>query len=214
MALESQANLGFGGTGMYGSGSGSTAAIVKELSGLKVEVLAGAAAGTKINLPTLRMEDTIIGALNNNVGTITDIKSTIAIEDVRASGTITIGTQQLDGDTVTVNSVVYTAKTTPSSDSRQYAIGGTTAITATNLANAINRFENDRGTGALVKASVATNIVTVKAVAEGAGPNAYTLVGNARAAASSTTLQYGTTTGGFKSSVLTNQVILFYFDKK
>lgn len=43
-----------------------------------------------------------------------------------------------DGDTITVNGVIFTGKTTPSAtDPRQFAIGGTDAASAENLKNAI-----------------------------------------------------------------------------
>ena len=65
MSLEQNSQLGVGGAGLSGNSAGSVSAIVKELQGFSVTLLAGAAANTSIPLASIRKEDTIISALNN-----------------------------------------------------------------------------------------------------------------------------------------------------
>jgi hypothetical protein len=67
-----------------------------------------------------------------------------------------------------------------------------------------------------VVATAASNVVTVKAVEEGTGGNAIVLTSadGTIVASGSGTLAGGTATGGIKSSGATNQIILFWFNKK
>ena len=216
MSLVQNTQLGAGGAGFQGSGPDSAVAILKELQGLNVSLLAGALADTKIDLAAIRSEDTIIAALNNNAGTITDIASTLSIVDVRASGTVTVGASTA-GHTCTVAGLVYTLVASDTvlapTEYHKVKIGGTTDATAANLAAAINAREAART--AQVVASVVGSVVTITAVAEGTGGNALTLaeVGNTFTV-SGATLAGGTATGGIKSSGATNQVILFWFNKR
>jgi hypothetical protein len=192
-----------------------------ELQGLTMSLLAGANANTKINLAAIRPEDTLVGALNNNAGTITDILSTITIEDCKASGTLT-GTSVIATDAVNVNGKTYTFQAADPTALGQVKVGGTDTASMANLAAAINAYETDyaRTNGLGVKpavvATAASNVVTVKAVEEGTGGNAIVLTSadGTIVASGSGTLAGGTATGGIKSSGATNQIILFWFNKK
>ena len=82
------------------------------------------------------------------------------------------------------------------------------------LAAAINAREASRS-AQQVSASVNTNVVTVTAIAEGTSGNALTLAETGNTfTVSGATLSGGTATGGIKSTSITNQVILFWFNKR
>lgn len=216
MSLIQNTQLGAGGAGFQGSGADSAAAMLKELQGLNVSLLAGALANTKIDLAAIRSEDTIVAALNNNAGTITDIASSLSIVDLRATGTITVGTE-VEGDTVSVAGLVYTlvlgTATVEPHEYNKVKIGADADATAANLAAAINAREAARNSQ--VSAVAATNVVTVTAVAEGTGGNAIALVEVGTSfTVSGATLTGGSATGGIKSTGVTNQVILFWFNKQ
>lgn len=73
--------------------------------------------------------------------------------------TVTISSM-VDGDTVTINNHIYTAKTTPDAAFRtQFAVGVTDTITAANLAAAINRSISPLMAG--VTATSASTVVTI-----------------------------------------------------
>lgn len=202
--------------GLAAAGAGVDAlAAIAELQGLNVTLLPGKGAGVKNDLAAIRMEDTIVAALNNNAGTITDVKATTSIVDVRASGTITC-TSVAAGDTVTVAGRTYTAVANAAAVTdplKQFSISGSDAADAAALAAAINARESNLDTS-VVSASVNSNVVTVTAVAEGTGGNAITLAKTGAPAISGATLANGTATGGISVVGVTNQVILFWFNKK
>jgi hypothetical protein len=77
--LESNSQLGQGGAGMHGSGSGSAAAMIKELQGLTTKVLTGAAANTNIAVAGIATEDTIQSAILFTAGVPSDITANAAI---------------------------------------------------------------------------------------------------------------------------------------
>jgi hypothetical protein len=217
MSLIQNTQLGAGGAGFQGSGPDSAVAILTELQGLNVSLLAGALANTKIDLAAIRTEDTIIAALNNNAGTITDIANTLSIVDVRATGTITVGTATA-GDTFSVAGLTYTLvlanATVLPTEVNKVKLGADADGTAANIAAAINLRESAR-TEQKVSASAATNVVTITAVAEGTGGNAIALAETGSSVVvSGATLSGGTATGGIKSSGATAQVILFWFNKQ
>lgn len=214
MSLQSLSNLGVGGAGLSGQSADSLFAILREVQGLNVSVIAGAGANTKLNLAAIRDEDTIIGALNNNAGTITDIKANVTIEDLRAKGTITFSTgATVANETITVNGKVYTAKAAPVVANREFLVTAVFADAAASLVAAIN-YAEARALNEVVASNLA-GVVTVAAVVEGTGGNAITLTEAAtNVALSGATLSGGTATGGIKSSSITNQVILFWFNKK
>lgn len=96
----------------------------------------------------------------------------------QARGTITFASNPADGDTVTINGAVFTARTVPTQEG-DFAIGATNSDTATNLRDAINNSgnygdSNSSGVLALIYAKAAANVVTVLAFGDAAG-NAYTL---------------------------------------
>lgn len=151
--------------------------IVRELSGASVSHVAGAAAGTKMNIAAMRDEDTLIAVI---VGTdaggawVNDVAN-CTIQPTKASGTITISGNPVADETVTVGGTVFTWKAAGTlTDARHVLIttGDNTAM-ALSLANAINNWEN-RYTGSntntpLVVATPAAGVVTVTAVMDGAG---------------------------------------------
>jgi hypothetical protein len=63
MPLETNTQLGHGGTGLQGDGPGTAAAMIKELQGLTVTVVPGAAANTNIPVASIATEDTIVSAI-------------------------------------------------------------------------------------------------------------------------------------------------------
>ncbi len=213
---ENISNLGHGGAGLSGDGPGSAAAALAELQGLTVSLLAGAAADTKINLAAIREEDTIVSAINNNAGVLTDITGTMSIASVKASGTVTVGTASA-GDTVTVAGLTYTLvandATVAAGDYSKVKVGADADACAANLALAIRGREVNRTSQ--VTASAAAEVVTVTAVAEGVGGNSIALTETGGSfTVSGATLSGGTATGGVMSSGATDQIVLVWFNKR
>lgn len=215
MALNSITEIGPGGTGYQGVGGASAVAALKELQGLSVATLAGAAANTKVDVAAIRSEDTILQAWNNNLGTVTDITGTMSINTLFASGTLT-GTTVVITDTATVNGQVYTFQTAAATTYGQVQIGVDDNASMLNLKDAINLFEGSVGKGgANVVASVATNVVTVTASVEGAAGNSIAIsAGQASIVASAANLANGTDTGGVQSTGITNQILLLWYNKQ
>jgi len=214
MALESNSNLGAGGSGFQGTGPGSAASIINELKGLKYALLAGANADTKIDLAAIRSEDTILMALNNNAGTITDETANMSIASVKAFGTLS-GDTVIATDAVTVNGKTYTFQAAAPTSYGQVQIGEDDDGSMSNLADAINAYETsvEKG-GADVVATVASAVVTITAVVEGTAGNAITISSaDATITASGANLTGGTATGGVLCSDATDQLIMFWFDK-
>ena len=214
MPLEVNTQLGRGGTGMHGTGAGSAARQIGELQNLRIALLTGAAANTKIALAAIRNTDTVLSALNNNAGTITDVTSTISIDNLTASGTVTVGTM-VANDTVTIAGRIFTLSTLPSEDQdyTKVTIGASAAATATNLAAKINQWAACQN-NPTVSATVSSNVVTVCAATEGAAGNAITLAETGTTfTVSGATLTGGSDTGGIRSTGATNQLIVFWYKK-
>lgn len=216
--LENLNGLGVGGAKVSGGVTPNLATALAELQGLNILLLAGAAANTKINLAAIRSEDTIVAAFNNNAGTLTDITGTMSIDDTRASGTVSVGATAA-GDTVTVAGLTYTlvanGTNVAAGDYTKVKVGASATDCATNLAAAINARESRRNTAQQVTASAATTTVTVRAVVDGTAGNSIALaeVGNTFTV-SGATLANGTATGGVRSTGVTNQIMLFWYNKR
>jgi hypothetical protein len=214
MALYSDVSLGDGGTGFQGDGPKSAAAMIKELQGLNVELLAGANANTKIAVAAIREGDTILKCLNNNAGTITDKTSTMSIVSVKASGTLTL-TSAIATDAFSVNGKTYTLQAGAPTGYGQVQVGGTDTATATNMKNAINAYETRVGNSYAVVATSNSNVVTITARVDGTAGNAITISSaDSTIVASGATLANGTATGGVMSTDATNQLILFWYNKQ
>lgn len=211
------ADLGQGGSGLdkaFGD-------IIREIRGLTVSTGAGAAAATKVNVAAIRTEDTILSVLRSVAGVISDVTANYSIVDTHASGTLTCASV-VAGDTCVVNGVTYTARATPTLKN-EFAVGGTNNATAANLAAAINayetRWDGSKFYAAAVVATVASAVVTIKAVADGTAGNALTLTGTAvrLVASGSGTLAGGTATGGVVSDTdhsATSSLIIIWYNKQ
>lgn len=187
-------------------------AVIKELQGLTNTLVAGVAAGTAMNIAAIRLEDTIISAISTSAttGAQVDQTGTITIQDTHASGTVTIATDPTDGDTATINAHVYTFKTTPTARDHVKITVGNTTTTAAALRDTVNAYESrvetaltgDAAHTAAVVATSSTNVVTIKAVVDGAAGNSITLAttSGGRVTVSAATLTAGTDTGSIKSS--------------
>lgn len=225
MAMEQiSALLGHGGVGL----TDKLPKVVKEIAGLNVTVVNGAAAGTAMAIAAMRDEDTILEAvrLNDTWAAPTSDLANITIQSCKASGTITLANAvPVADDEVEVRGVTYTFQAAADRVAlTDVLIGATLAASAANLAAAINAYETSYdGTSARVPLVVATAdnaVVTVTAVNEGTAANAYTLAktfataGNASVSAS--TLAGGTTTGGIKSTtdLSTASLLVFWFNKR
>lgn len=88
-----------------------------------------------------------------------------------ATGTITVGGQPADGETVTINGVAITFEATAPAAAGQSLIGADTTETATNLRAVINDAPETYG----VTASGTGTTVTLTAIAAGTAGNAITL---------------------------------------
>lgn len=194
--------------------------ILTELQGLRVKVAAGAAANTKMNVAGLRLGDTLVSVLQSNAGVFTDDTANCTIQDTHATGTITCASVAAN-DTVTTHGNTFTFVASPTTP-LQVKIGGTDAATAANLAAAINAYET-RFSGSLQKqagivATVASNVVTLRSVADGTAGNGITLTssnGTRLAVSGAGTLTGGTATGGIKSTTNNTgfSMVVVYFDK-
>lgn len=189
--LTQNTQLGVGGAGMQGREANSANALIKELQGFNVSLLAGASGGSKIDLAAIRPEDTLVRVLNNNAGTITDVSF---VQGVKASGTLTFASA-VATDTFVVNGVTFTIKASPVEGVyTDVGVGTSDTNQATKAAAAINAFFGD--TDGSVSATSALGVVTVTASASGTGPNSYTLVGGAHITASAATFANGTADSG------------------
>lgn len=207
MALESLKQLGVGGSGLVDM----LPKILKELQGLKVAVLAGATATTKVNLAAIRQEDTVVSCLMFNTGVPSDVTSEVSISEVRATGTYTLGTVVAD-NSVSVNSKTYTFKAVENKALRHVGLTGSAAGNAAAFAAMINLHDPV----ALV-ATADSNVVTIKARAEGTDGNSIALTTHANIVRSGATLTGGTTTGGIALSTTNatgHQLVLFWLDKR
>jgi hypothetical protein len=187
-----------------------------ELQGLTITKVAGASAGTKMDVAAMRDEDTLVFVAPTD--TFTDDKANITIQDLKASGTVTYSVAPpANNDTVTVNGVVYTHKTTPTAKYTDMVLGATITAAATALRDAVNKYEAARFGGPQVVATSNAGVVTVKAAVGGTAGNAYTLAkSGTNIAVSGATLAGGTATGGFKSTtdLSTKTVLVVWFNKR
>jgi hypothetical protein len=202
MSLKSiAALLGQGGAGLDSDLHG----LLTEMQGLKVSVVAGAAA----------VVSTDAG------GALADDAANITIQATKASGTLTAAAVAAD-DSCVVNGVTYTFKAAPTLPNHVLRTAGDNTANALALANAINAYES-RYTGSEtnvpeVIATADAAVVTVTAIVDGAAGNAIVLTGTPTrlAASGSGTLENGTDTGGIKSTtnLTSKSVILFWFNKQ
>lgn len=214
MALTSiPSTLGEGGSGL----ETTMPAAIRELAGLNIDILAGAAASTKIEVAAIRQEDTILSAWNVASGAITDVTANMSIVSVKASGTLVLDTV-VEDETATVNGVTFTAKDAPTLNTH-FLVGADDGETADNLAATLNAYQTRYGGPSpiqYVAVSDGTDTVTITAYADGTAGNAITLVGDSTITASGATLTGGTATGGVESDVdqSTDTIILFWFNKR
>lgn len=214
--MELNKQLGQGGAGMHTTAPGSAAEALKALFGLKVSLIAGAAAGTKLNLADIRPGDVILAAHNNNSGALTDIASTLAIVNPNAKGTVTLGTLAA-GDSVTIAGLTYTlvvegTKIADGDMSKLAMADESATATAVRLAALINAREGNRTSK--VTASPAAAVITLTAVEEGTAGNSVALAETGSSfTISGATLTGGTVTGGITSSAVTNQIVLYWLKK-
>lgn len=120
---------------------------------------------------------------------------------VAASATVTFATLPTNATTVTVNGVVFTARTVAANalNAREFFVGATTTATATNLAAAINS-AMDAGL-ADISASTNANVVTLLANTPGTAGNAFTLATTTGATLSGATFSGGVAPGRAKVTV-------------
>jgi hypothetical protein len=214
MLTTISSNFGKGGSGL----DKLLRAILVEQQGLTISLLAGATASTKMDLAAIRDEDTVIAAVHNTAGTLA-LLTDVTIVDLRASGTITFTGVPIAAETITVNAKIYTfiaavAVRTPGS--RQINLGTDEDTTAANVVAVVNEVEAWDGSQQ-VRAAAVAGVVTITAVAEGTGGNAFTLAESATTTAvSGAVLSGGNATGGVKSGtdISTDQLLLVWFNKR
>jgi len=215
--MELNKQLGQGGAGMHTAAPGSAAEALKALFGLKVSLIAGAAAGTKLNLADIRPGDVILAAHNNNSGAFTDVTAGTTIDNPNATGTVTVGAATA-GDSVTIAGLTYTLVAPGTAIdaggmTKLALVGGQTAAAlAGRLAALVNAREDNRTSK--VKASANAAVITLTAVEEGTVGNAVALAETGNTfTISGATLTGGTNTGGIKVNATTNQVVLYWLKK-
>lgn len=154
-------------------------ALLGELQGLNVDVVDGAAAGTAMTIAGIKPNDTIVAAikLTDTWSAPTNDKANITIQPVRASGTLTISGNPVDGETFVVNGNTYTFKTTPTRANHVKITAGNNTTMAAAAAAAINAYEGryesqlngDGNRKAGVVATSSAGVVTITAATDGAG---------------------------------------------
>jgi len=199
---------------------GTLAKVLQELQGLNISVVAGAAAGTAMNVAALRTEDTVISAVvsTDAGGALADDTANVTIQSTKAFGTITISGNPVANETFVVNGVTYTFKAAVTGPKQVLITAGNNTTMATAAAAAINAYETTKvAVDAGVVATSALGVVTVTAVVDGTAGNAITLTEAATnvAVTGAGTLTGGTATGSIKSTTnLTGKsVTLFWFNK-
>jgi hypothetical protein len=172
MALHSVATVG----------PADTQNVVRELQGLRLSVVTGAAAGTAMAIPAMQAEDTVVAAADT-AATVANDAPNITPSAGKATGTLTVAAAA-DGDVCVVNGVTYTFKTTPTQATHVKVTVGQNNTMATALAVAINNYENRRLTTGnfnvpAVTAAANAAVVTVSSATSGVGSGAVvTEVGN------------------------------------
>jgi len=83
-----------------------------------------------------------IKLLDNSLYAPTPVTTNATLNSVATSGVITFQKAMANADTITINGVLFTVKTTPTSDPRDVAIGGTPAAQADDLFTQINAVLN------------------------------------------------------------------------
>lgn len=151
--------------------------IVRELAGYTISYVAGANAGTQMNVAAMRQEDTLLAVIvgTDAGGAWVDDKANCTIQGTKASGTLTVATV-INGSTATVGKTVYTFKTTPvdySATAVDLPILGTNDLNAAALCNAINAIES-RYNGSVARtpnvvATVVNAVVTITSTTDGVG---------------------------------------------
>ncbi len=193
--LNSLTGLGAGGSRLDMSGPLSLSAVLTEIQGLTFSLLGSAGAGVKNNLAAIRPEDTIVAALNNNGGTITNVAF---VQGAKAAGTLTFASA-VENDTFVVNGVTFTLKASPVLGVyTDVVVGATDTAQATFAAAAINAFFG--ATDGSVTATSALGVVTITSATSGTGSNSYTTVGGTHVTAGAATLAGGTADAGITIS--------------
>lgn len=157
--------------------AGTIAKALKELQGLRLSVVAGAAAGTAMAIAALRTEDTIVGAVvtTDAGGALADDSANITIQPTKASGTLTISGNPVSTEVFTVNGVTYTFKDAPTNPTDVKITAGDVTAMAAAVVVAVNNYETRRttdGSFAFAPQVVATSsagVVTLTSVADGVG---------------------------------------------
>lgn len=170
-------------------------AFLTALASTRLTLLAGAAAGTKIALSGIRRIDAILGALNNNAGTLTDIKF---VQGAKASGTLTFASA-VANDTFVVAGVTFTITATPSPlVYTDVLLRATDALQAAAAASAVNAFF--AATDGAITASATGAVLTASATHSGTSGNSYTTVGGSHITAGGATMSGGTADAGLTIS--------------
>lgn len=149
--------------------------IVRELSGFTPSVVAGAAAGTKMNIAAMRLEDTILAVLigTDAGGAWVDDVANCTIQATKATGTFTVSGNPTDAQTFIIGRYTYTFKTTPAAlGDVKITLGDNTAMAAA-VRDAVNYMEN-RYLGSVqntaqIVATASAGVVTLTGVVDGAG---------------------------------------------
>jgi len=211
-------SLGYGGAGI----NDRLPKILAELQGQNVTLVTGGTAGSALACGSIDHEDTIQSVIRFASGVPSDVTSEASIVDRRASGTITVLTTVVDGDTVTVNGKVYTFKqivVTPSTNLAPYVVPinvGPSGIDpgATALALSIAIMSGD----STITCTVNSTVVTVICRLPGVAGNSDTL---ATSSAHCTVSGAGTLAGGSATSAIKlsttnttgNILQVFWYDK-
>lgn len=218
-------NLGFGGSGI----PDALPKAIAELQGLRLTVVAGAAAGTVMVVPGMDPEDAI-GAAVDLSGDVSIDPTTLQVSERNAKATITCLSTAVEGDSVSVNGKKYTIKDIIVHTSYNAPPGiipiditpsGTDPeVFAKRLAQAI--MSGDSTVTASVGPDVSSPpkmvVVTVKVRQAGTAGNAYTLAETGNAVTiSGANFTGGTASSstGFTSSVSLagKKVLVLWYDK-
>lgn len=125
--------------------------ILKELQGLRIAVVNGAGANTKMDIAAMRTEDTIVSAMRmlDTWAAPTEDLANITIQSTKAGAVFTISAGgPTNGETFIIGPDTYTFKTTGTATAATHVnLGVSNSVTLDNMVAVVNAYQNKRESG-------------------------------------------------------------------
>lgn len=144
---------------------------IRELQGLRVDLVAGASADINAAVAEIKIEDNIVSAINNNGGTLTVVDpATLIIADGFARGSA-VFLNVIATNEITINGLSYVGVAGVKADNTEFSVDTSDADAVIDIADSINTRD-----GANVSAVANGTTLEITAVAEGVSGNSITFV--------------------------------------